>query len=166
MSSTLGAHACLCEWLLRLLQLIMLMWIFALLEWTVCSQVHHHGIYFTENQQSEILFNGNIQLCLQHYMNFQSAIDNIHRCFITKFYLCRISYNYSTDTVTTYNASLRSYALLDQTPLHYLPSQGYLLPFCGVFGNFWTFLESHRWFVNPVINRTFINKSVTLSHPK
>ena len=129
------------------------------------THAQNHGMYFKKNPRCGTLFTANIQTCLKHYTTYQSAISNIHSCIINKFSLCIIRYNSTTDTALTFNSSLVRPIHQGGAPLHYhsLPAGGYLLPFCGLFGNFWTFLNTQTWTVAPP-NNSHVNFEVLKFH--
>ena len=132
---------------------------------TILTQAQHHGEYFKQNPRCEKLFTSNIQSCMRHSTTLQSTLSNIHRCFITKFYLCHVTYSNGNDKIITYNGSLvpptyqNQAALEDQS----LPVQGYHLPICGLFGNFWQHLKPWKWDIKP-LQYTFINMNILKFH--
>jgi hypothetical protein len=110
-----------------------------------------NGVYFNKYPYSGYLFQLEISTCITEENTLPASILQIHEFLIDKLYFCWIDYHPDSDTIFTYKSSVRALVMqaLSGVTHPVLPSHGYHMTLCGVYGAVFPFLKPMTWQIEP-----------------
>ena len=140
----------------------------------VVTNLSVNGLYFQKHPHSTSIFISEIEKCMaEHSMyTLQTSVHHIHHCLINKLYMCWMDYQSEVDIIYIYNKTMQQFSgrRLLHTSHQVLPSDGYHLSLCGLYGNNFPFVKPTSWVIKPyaltLIHIKWLKFKLPISKPR